>query len=87
MISYSCHIFSWYLGYDHESSPGYHSVSSFDTILESGPLVRPGGGVSESADVEDEDGPSVGQEEDLHMLLVKAWETKVYKIYVKYYVH
>ena len=55
-------------------------MPSFDTMLESGPLVRPGGGVVESEDLEEEEGPSSAQEEDLHALLVKAWETKVFPV-------
>lgn len=35
--------------------------------------------MAESEDLEEE-GPSAPQEEDLHALLVKAWETKVFPV-------
>ena len=47
-------------------------------MLESGPLIRPGGGVQEEES--EEEGSSSSQEEDLHTLLVKAWEAKVFPI-------
>ncbi len=34
----------------------------------------------ESEDVEEEEGPSTAGEEDLHALLVKAWEAKVFPV-------
>ena len=48
-------------------------------MLESGPLIRPGGG-SHQQEGEEGEGESQGAlaEEDLHGLLVKAWETKVF---------
>ncbi len=49
-------------------------------MLESGPLVRPGGGVVESEDVSEDEGPSTAGEDDLHALLVKAWEAKVFPV-------
>ena len=48
-------------------------------MLESGPLIRPGGGVQE----EEEEGSVSSQEEDLHLLLVKAWEAKVFPVIQK----
>lgn len=47
-------------------------------MLESGPLVRP----SRSTQEEESEGgdTSTPAEEDLHGLLVKAWETKVFPI-------
>ncbi len=76
----TCNRFFFSIGYDHEASQGYHLISSFDTMLEIGPLVRPGGGVVESEDVEEEEGPSNAGEDDLHALLVKAWEAKVFPV-------
>ncbi len=42
--------------------------------------MRPGGGVVESEDVEEEEEPISAGEEDLHGLLVKAWEVKVFPV-------
>ena len=53
-------------------------MKSFDTMLESGPLVRLSSGLQEEEC--EEEGPSSPQEEDLHSLLVKAWETKVFPV-------
>lgn len=64
--------------YESETSQGYQLVQSFDTMLESGPLVRPGGGSQEEES--EEEGGSSSPEEDLHALLVKAWETKVFPV-------
>jgi E3 ubiquitin-protein ligase HECTD4 len=47
-------------------------------MLECGPLVRPGGSGQEEQS--EEEGTSTPQEEDLHALLVKAWETKVFPV-------
>ena len=69
----------YFAGYDHEASQSYQVIKSFDTMLESGPLIRPGGGIQEEESDEGE-GPSASQEEDLHALLVKAWETKVFPV-------
>ena len=66
-------------GYDAESSQGYHLVKSFDVMLESGPLIRPGASTQEE-EAEDEGTSSSPQEEDLHSLLVKAWEAKVFPV-------
>ena len=50
-------------------------------MLESGPLIRPGGrGNQEEEEEEEESGGGAPQEEDLHLLLVKAWEAKVFPI-------
>ena len=65
-------------GYESEASQGYQLVHSFDCMLESGPLVRPGGGSQEEES--EEEGGSSPPEEDLHALLVKAWETKVFPV-------
>ena len=48
-------------------------------MLESGPLIRPGGS-SHQEEEEEEEGETRGvqAEGDLHGLLVKAWETKVF---------
>lgn len=54
-------------------------MHSFDTMLESGPLMRPGGG-SQEEESEEGEGGSSPPEEDLHGLLVKAWETKVFPV-------
>ncbi len=47
-------------------------------MLESGPLIRP----SSSAQEEESEGreSSSPQEEDLHTLLVRAWEAKVFPV-------
>ena len=50
-------------------------------MLESGPLIRPGGVVQEEE--EEVEGSSSPPEEDLHALLVKAWEGKVFPIIQK----
>lgn len=50
-------------------------------MLESGPLVRPGGVVQEEE--EEVEGASPSPEEDLHALLVKAWEAKVFPVIQK----
>lgn len=47
-------------------------------MLESGPLIRPSGGVHEEES--EEEGSGSSQEEDLHALLVKAWEAKVFPV-------
>ena len=49
-------------------------------MLESGPLIRPAGsGGKDQEEEEEEEGVGgASQEEDLHMLLVKAWESKVF---------
>lgn len=67
------------LGYNSEASQGYQLVHSFDTMLESGPLMRPGGS-SQEEESEEGEGGSSPPEEDLHALLVKAWETKVFPV-------
>lgn len=60
------------------SSAILHSTEpSFSNMLESGPFLRPRGGHDPGEDVEES---SSLQEEDLHVLLVKAWETKVFPI-------
>ncbi len=48
-------------------------------MIESGPFIRPNGGNNQEEE-EDGEGESRGThaEEDLHALLVKAWETKVF---------
>ena len=51
---------------------------SFDTMIESGPLIRPGGGSNQEEDEEEGESRGAHAEEDLHALLVKAWETKVF---------
>ncbi len=49
-------------------------------MLESGPLIRPSSSsVLQEAESEDE-GASAPPEEDLHALLVKSWEAKVFPI-------
>lgn len=75
-----CVIVTCFLGYELEASLGYSTVQSFDTMLESGPLIRPGRGEVESEDVEEDEGPSAPQQEDIHALLVKAWEAKVFPV-------
>lgn len=67
------------IGYDGEASQGYHTVMSYESMLESGPLIRPRGGVQE----EEEEGSVSAQEEDVHQLLVKAWEAKVFPVIQK----
>ena len=50
-------------------------------MLENGPLVRPGGGGNNQEEEEEEDGGGgAQQEEDLHTLLVKSWEAKVFPL-------
>ena len=51
-------------------------------MLECGPLVRPGGWGSDRGDEteEEESVSSASQDEDLHSLLVKAWEAKVFPV-------
>lgn len=51
-------------------------------MLESGPLIRPGGVVQEEEE-EEVEGTSSPPEEDLHALLVKAWEVKVFPVIQK----
>lgn len=72
---------AYYVGYDNEASQGYHPIKSYESMLESGPLIRPGGGVQEEE--EEEEGSGSAQEEDLHLLLVKAWEAKVFPVIQK----
>ena len=72
-----CH----FLGYDCDTSQGYHTGKSYESMLESGPLIRPGGGVQQEE--EEEEGSGSAQEEDLHLLLVKAWEAKVFPVIQK----
>lgn len=50
-------------------------------MLESGPLIRPGGVVQEEE--EELEGTGSPPEEDLHALLVKAWEAKVFPVIQK----
>ena len=55
---------------------------SFDNILEAGPFVRPGlgGGAGlGGASLVEEEWVSC-REDDLHSLLVKAWEAKVFPV-------
>lgn len=82
MILNIAHHYIVLAGYDNEASQGYQTTKSFESMLESGPLVRPGGGVQEEEE-EEEGGSSSPPEEDLHALLVKAWETKVFPIIQK----
>ena len=50
-------------------------------MLESGPLLRAGGGWSQEEEAEEEgSSSSCPPEEDLHALLVKAWEAKVFPV-------
>jgi hypothetical protein len=66
-------------GYDIKSSLVYFPRLSFDSMLESGPLVRPGwGSTHEEEEEEESSGGGALQEEDLHTLLVKLWEAKVF---------
>ncbi len=68
-------------GYEYKSSLSYQSTKSFESMLESGPLIRPGGVVQEEE--EEVEGTSSPPEEDLHALLVKAWEGKVFPVIQK----
>ena len=58
-------------------------TTSFESMLESGPLIRPGGVVLEEEEEEEEGGRGSPPEEDLHALLVKAWEAKVFPVIQK----
>ena len=65
--------------YDTKSSQAFVSRLSFDSMLEGGPLVRPGGGANQEEEEVEDGGDGGQQEKDLHLLLVKAWEAKVLK--------
>ena len=54
--------------------------TSYSNILECGPLVRPGGWDRGEEPEEEGTESSSPQDEDLHSLLVKAWETKVFPV-------
>ena len=75
-------ICTYVTGYDSGASQSYHTVESYNSMLESGPLIRPGGGVQEVEEEEEVDSSSF-QEDDLHLLLVKAWEAKVFPVIQK----
>lgn len=79
----TCNMLCMYVcaGYDHEASQNYRTTKSFESMLESGPLIRPGGVVQEEE--EEVEGTSSPPEEDLHALLVKAWEAKVFPVIQK----
>ncbi len=47
-------------------------------MLESGPLIRPGGGNHNQEDEGEGETQGVHADDDLHGLLVKAWENKVF---------
>lgn len=67
-------------GYSSTGSILYHLTASYDNMVESGPLVRPGGGPGREEEEEEGEESSSQVEEDLHSLLVKAWETKVFPV-------
>uniref|UniRef100_A0A1X7UQ08 HECT domain-containing protein n=1 Tax=Amphimedon queenslandica TaxID=400682 RepID=A0A1X7UQ08_AMPQE len=68
--------------YDSKSSQGFIPRLSFDNILEGGPLIRPGGVANQEEEELEEGGAveGVAGDEDLHLLLVKAWEAKVFPL-------
>ena len=66
--------------YDPKSSQAFISRLSFDSMLEGGPLIRPGGGANQEEEEVEDGGDGGQQEEDLHSLLVKAWEAKVFPV-------
>lgn len=71
-----------FLVYDSKSSQGFIPRLSFDNILEGGPLIRPGGVTNQEEEELEEGGAveGVAGDEDLHSLLVKAWEAKVFPL-------
>lgn len=69
-------------GYEASASSRYELCRSYNDMVSSGPAIRAGAGqppemVFQEDDEKDKSG--VGQE-DLHGLLVKAWETKVFPV-------
>ena len=71
-------ICSLLVAYNSEAFQGYQLIKSFDNMLESSRVW--GGGCVEE-DEEEEEGAGVGgSDSDLHALLVKAWEAKVFPV-------
>jgi E3 ubiquitin-protein ligase HECTD4 len=70
------------IGYEASASSRYELPLSYDNMISSGPPVRAGAGQPPEMvfQEEDEKEKSGGGHEDLHGLLVKAWETKVFPV-------